>query len=90
MLLGTAVVLSVVGPSLTRQSSPNATQPAFETASVRPNISGSTDRGGTRLHPAAGPSIFIAVRDQLGLKLEAQTASVPIVVIDHAERPVPD
>lgn len=42
------------------------------------------------LPPAAGPSIFVAVREQLGLKLEPQTALVPVVVIDHAERPVPD
>jgi uncharacterized protein (TIGR03435 family) len=42
------------------------------------------------LPPAAGPSIFIAVREQLGLKLEPQMAPVPIVVIDHAERPIPD
>ncbi len=41
------------------------------------------------LPPAAGPSIFIAVREQLGLTLEPQTAPVPVVVIDHAERPVP-
>lgn len=39
------------------------------------------------LPPAAGPSIFIAVRKQLGLKLEPQTAPVPIIVIDHAQRP---
>jgi uncharacterized protein (TIGR03435 family) len=39
------------------------------------------------LPPAAGPSIFIAVREQLGLKLEPQTGHVSVIVIDHAERP---
>jgi uncharacterized protein (TIGR03435 family) len=42
------------------------------------------------LPPAAGPSIFVAVRQQLGLRLEPQVAPVPIVVIDYAEKPAPD
>lgn len=33
------------------------------------------------------PSLFTAVSEQLGLKLEAQKASVEILVIDHAEKP---
>jgi uncharacterized protein (TIGR03435 family) len=39
------------------------------------------------LPPAAGPSIFIAVREQLGLKLEPRTAPVSVVVIDQAVAP---
>jgi uncharacterized protein (TIGR03435 family) len=42
------------------------------------------------LPPAAGPSIFVAVREQLGLKLEPQTAAVPVLVIDYVERPIAD
>jgi uncharacterized protein (TIGR03435 family) len=42
------------------------------------------------LPPAAGPTIFTAVREQLGLTLEPQVAAVPVLVIDHAERPKPD
>jgi len=34
-----------------------------------------------------GPSIFSAVEEQLGLKLEAQRGPVNVIVIDHAERP---
>ena len=39
------------------------------------------------LPPAKGPSIFVAVREQLGLKLEPVTAPVPVIVITQAERP---
>ncbi len=42
------------------------------------------------LPPAAGPSIFVAVREQLGLKLEPQVATVPILVVRRAEPPAPD
>jgi uncharacterized protein (TIGR03435 family) len=38
----------------------------------------------------AAPSIFVAVRQQLGLKLERRAASVPVLVVRRAERPVPD
>jgi len=34
-----------------------------------------------------GPSIFTAIQEQLGLKLESQKAPVQILVIDHVERP---
>ena len=35
---------------------------------------------------AGGPSIFTAVREQLGLKLEMAKAPVKIFIIDHVER----
>jgi uncharacterized protein (TIGR03435 family) len=35
----------------------------------------------------AGPSLFTAVQEQLGLKLETQKAQVEIFVIDHLEKP---
>lgn len=35
----------------------------------------------------SGPSIFTAVQEQLGLKLEGQKGPVDILVIDHVEKP---
>jgi uncharacterized protein (TIGR03435 family) len=37
--------------------------------------------------PDGGPSLFAALQEQLGLKLEAQKGSVEILVIDHIEKP---
>ena len=37
-----------------------------------------------------GPSLFTAVQEQLGLKLESTKAPVDVLVIDHAEKPTDD
>jgi Protein of unknown function (DUF3738) len=36
------------------------------------------------------PSLFTAVQEQLGLKLESQTGPVDVLVIDHVEEPAPN
>jgi uncharacterized protein (TIGR03435 family) len=35
----------------------------------------------------SGPTVFAAIRQQLGLKLEPQKAPVEILVIEHVEKP---
>jgi uncharacterized protein (TIGR03435 family) len=40
--------------------------------------------------PDSPPSLFTAIREQLGLRLEAQRAPVDSIVVEHAERPSPN
>ena len=37
-----------------------------------------------------GPSLFTALIEQLGLRLQPETLLLPVLVIDHVEQPTPD
>jgi uncharacterized protein (TIGR03435 family) len=47
-------------------------------------------RGNAAPRPDSPSSIFTAVQEQLGLKLEPGKMKLPILVVDHIERPTPN
>lgn len=51
---------------------------------------GMAPTGAPAVAPVDDVSIFTALQDQLGLKLEPQRAPLPVLVIDSAERPEPN
>jgi uncharacterized protein (TIGR03435 family) len=57
------------------------------TRELPPNLQPGARVNGAEID-TSGPTIFEALQKQLGLKLEKQKAEVPILVIDHVEKPV--
>jgi uncharacterized protein (TIGR03435 family) len=55
-------------------------------AGARPTL----NAGSPAPAPETAPSIFTALREQLGLKLEPARDDLSILIVDHIERPAPD
>ena len=51
---------------------------------------GVTPTADVQFTPDAGVSLFTAVQEQLGLKLDSTRAPIEVLVIDAVERPIPD
>jgi uncharacterized protein (TIGR03435 family) len=49
--------------------------------------SGAGGQQQSTLPDASGPSLFTALQEQLGLKLETKKAMSDVIVIDHIEQP---
>jgi uncharacterized protein (TIGR03435 family) len=56
----------------------------YESGGGMPRLGDSHERAGA---DSNSPSIFVALPEQLGLKLEARKVPVEMLIIDHAERP---
>lgn len=62
--------------------------PSLVPGLMSPGPQGSQAASGMPPAPtSSGPSIFTAIQQQLGLKLDAQKAPVEVLVIDHIEHP---
>jgi uncharacterized protein (TIGR03435 family) len=48
---------------------------------------GDSDAGGSGVGDTSGPTLFTAMQEQLGLKLDAAKEPVQCLIVDHAERP---
>lgn len=60
--------------------------PEVPTGMHTPTIGGQSNNNAARPKPS-GPSLFTALREQLGLKVQSTTAPVDTIVIQHIENP---
>jgi uncharacterized protein (TIGR03435 family) len=61
--------------------------PESQTPMFKGTESGQQNNDSGRSADSSGPSIFTAIQEQLGLKLESQKGSAEMLVIDHVDKP---
>jgi uncharacterized protein (TIGR03435 family) len=65
-------------------------KPEDASAPMSGGLGGSPPGNGGTTASDSGPSLFTALQEQLGLKLEPQKGPVDVIVVDHIERPSPN
>ncbi len=85
-LTGTSVDIRLLAEELSRRLSRNVVDHTGLAGEYDLDLKWAPDVGDGD-SPPDGPSIFTAVQEQLGLKLESGKAPVDAIVIDHIERP---
>jgi uncharacterized protein (TIGR03435 family) len=85
-LTGTSVDIRLLAEELSRRLSRNVVDHTGLNGEYNFDLRWAPDVGDGD-SPPDGPSIFTAVQEQLGLKLESGKAAVDAIVIDHIERP---
>jgi uncharacterized protein (TIGR03435 family) len=93
-LTGISVPIALLASQLSQQLGRSVIDKTDLTGKYDFSLKWTPDEGATRGGPDApppadtsGPSIFTAVQEQLGLRLQSARGPVEILVIDHAEKP---
>ena len=106
VLLCTAVLATLTVALLIAQQAPSPTfevasiRPSVNSVARRPVVDATGLTGSFDLNmkftpddaadPAGGASLFTAIQEQVGLRLESRRALVNVLVIESAERPTSD
>jgi uncharacterized protein (TIGR03435 family) len=87
--LATLISKHVDRPVVDRTGLPGPFDMELEAAEIKAPPNYQPGPSDLALPPAAGPSIFVAVREQLGLELKPVEGAVSVIVMDRAQRPTP-